>query len=558
MGTRFILKKIVFEANSWRKLSGIEIPVSPRLTVIAGHNGIGKSSILGFIANTSGLSSCDDNNVKNYFGTEFISKFEQQFRLAPADVTAGVKGKGRIYLEYEADGEYVIKACNIGQTTTTNGNIRYRVVPRTIKDDDGVAVRLGVKDDGKIPMPTIFVSAARIWPIGESPKVDVISSSLDPVDAEFIRKFHNHIIPGEVTSNDSRELDLSLSRGRVIRSQHPTYKYDTTTISLGQGAIASIATALASFKRLKRHLKRDYSGGVLVVDEIEAGLHPRAQIKLVEQLLTVGKELNLQIVVTTHSLIFLEAVYKHTEGREAIDGIVYIMDTKSPSVRHLTLQEMYDEMMLSKTAFTRLKRPLLTVYTEDKEALTLLRYIVGSKLSMIDEKSLGIRVKKAALEIGCNQLLKLAKNKNLPHFNKHSVFVLDGDVKSDALDELENCIKLPTEAGNLLSPEKEIHYFLSKAKKDPDGNEIERTLLSNRGISWDWINEILDKADSYLSRVSKKKEKERDALKKWFRGLSADKKKNVIGAWIEAHKDDIKGFGKKYQQALVNVKSKLV
>ena len=61
-----------------------------------------------------------------------------------------------------------------------------------------------------------------------------------------------------------------------------------------------------------------------------------------------------------------------------------------------------------------------------------------------------------------------------------------------------------------------------------------------------------------ITRVSKKKEKERDALKKWFRGLSADKKKNVIGAWIEAHKDDIKGFGKKYQQALVNVKSKLV
>lgn len=98
---------------------------------------------------------------------------------------------------------------------------------------------------------------------------------------------------------------MSLSGGRVLRTQHPTYQYDASTISLGQGALASIATALASFRRLKRELKQDYPGGILVVDEIEAGLHPRAQVSLAKALLREAKKLSLQVIVTTHSLSFL-------------------------------------------------------------------------------------------------------------------------------------------------------------------------------------------------------------------------------------------------------------
>lgn len=557
MRTRFILKKIIFEANSWRKLSGLEIPIYPRLTVIAGHNGIGKSSILGFIANASGLHSTDISDIKSYFRTEFISRFEQQFRLAPADLSAGIKGKGRIRLEYLADDAIIVKECNIGQTKTNSGTSRYRVVPRT-KEDDGGAAKLGVKDDGKVPMPTIFVSAARTWPIGESPKVEVISSSLAPEDSEFIRKFHNDIIPGEVISADASELDLGLSRGRVIRSQHPTYRYDTTTISLGQGALASIATALASFQMLKRELKQDYPGGVLVVDEIEAGLHPRAQVKLVEQLARMGKKLNLQIIVTTHSLVFLEKVYSLTTGQEAIDGIVYIMDTKSPHIVHLTLQEIYDEMMLSKTAFARRKKPSLTVYTEDKEALFILKEIIKLNKAIVDEKSLRIPIKKVSLNIGCNQLILLAKNKSATHFSKNSVCILDGDIPIAKLDSLDNSIKLPTEAGVLRSPEEEIRYFLSKAEQDLDANRIERQLLTAKGISWDWIHKELLQLNDSLSKIGKDDKKRREVLKKWFRKIPSARLTKIVDSWIEAHEDDIKGFCNKYKKILVKVKANLI
>ena len=75
MPIRFILQRVVFGDNSWRKLSGLEIPIAPRMTVIAGHNGIGKSSILGFIANASGCFARNLGGEKTYFRKEFISKF---------------------------------------------------------------------------------------------------------------------------------------------------------------------------------------------------------------------------------------------------------------------------------------------------------------------------------------------------------------------------------------------------------------------------------------------------------------------------------------------------
>lgn len=553
MKPKFVLNKVVFESNSWRKLSGLEIPIFSRLTVIAGHNGIGKSSILGFIANASGLLAREIGGRKSYFGKDFISKFEEQFRLAPADVTAGGKGNGHILLTYKVEGGEVVKGCNIGKTKIGKTEaLRYRVVPRTRGNED-FAAQMGVKPDGKIPMPTIFVSATRTWPIGESQKVEVVNSTVDPEDAEFIRKFHNKIIPGELAEGTANELDVSLSEGRVLRTQHPNYQYDTSTISLGQGALAHIATALASFRWLKRQLKQDYPGGILVVDEIEAGLHPRAQIKLAEILLSEAKSLDLQIVVTTHSSVFLEQIYNVSRSTEAIDGIVYLMDTQTPRVSDLTLQEMQDEMLLSKSAFARKRKKELFVYTEDSEAVFFLKQIV--KLGNVDEKSLRVTVKKVPLKMGCGELIKLARNKLATHFSKYSVFVLDGDQNTKDFEGLDNCIKLPTEAGLLKSPEQEIEYFLSKALKNLNGKE--HKALLKRNVSWNYVQNEIDKLHEKLKKIGEEEKKRRDAYKKWFSSIGANKRADILSAWIEVHSQEVKGFADKYLKVLSAVKKRL-
>ncbi|WP_394355872.1 AAA family ATPase [Ectopseudomonas oleovorans] len=43
---KFTLKKLLIDKPQFRKLKEIEITFSDRLTLICGHNGIGKSTIL--------------------------------------------------------------------------------------------------------------------------------------------------------------------------------------------------------------------------------------------------------------------------------------------------------------------------------------------------------------------------------------------------------------------------------------------------------------------------------------------------------------------------------
>lgn len=54
---QIILKSLAIERPAFRKLKDLTIAFAPRITLIAGHNGIGKSTILALVANGSGLTA---------------------------------------------------------------------------------------------------------------------------------------------------------------------------------------------------------------------------------------------------------------------------------------------------------------------------------------------------------------------------------------------------------------------------------------------------------------------------------------------------------------------
>ena len=76
------LKSIKFGENKFRKLQKLEINFSDRITVIGGLNGIGKSTILGLIANCSGIRS---SQYKSYFNALFQANFQELFHLDEND-----------------------------------------------------------------------------------------------------------------------------------------------------------------------------------------------------------------------------------------------------------------------------------------------------------------------------------------------------------------------------------------------------------------------------------------------------------------------------------------
>ena len=136
MAGKVKVKSLKFGAPPFRKLGNFQIDFADRLTVIAGHNGIGKSTILGLIANTFGLT--DKGGPKSYFGEAFYANIERIVYLALAEVAEAQKdtASGPVVIATVNDVE-VKKRCAMTQRSVWK---RARVVPRTIEKADRKSV----------------------------------------------------------------------------------------------------------------------------------------------------------------------------------------------------------------------------------------------------------------------------------------------------------------------------------------------------------------------------------------------------------------------------------
>jgi len=106
--------------------------------------------------------------------------------------------------------------------------------------------------------------------------------------------------------------------------------------------------------------------GLILIDEIESSLHPRAQRRLIRDLATVCRERELQIILTTHSPYVLEELPK--EARLQIfeqDGIRQTMIGVSPE---FALSKMDD-----------VHHPECEIYVEDEAAKILLTEILSQR-----------------------------------------------------------------------------------------------------------------------------------------------------------------------------------
>lgn len=154
------VKSLKFGKPPFRKLGNINIEFADRLTLIAGHNGIGKSTILGLVANTFGVT--DRGGPKSYFGEAFSANIERIVYLALAEVDETQKdvASAPVVTAY-VNGTEVKKRCSMTRRSVWK---RARVVPRTIDkaEDDTVG------QDAKIPLPTIYLGMRRLASAGEA------------------------------------------------------------------------------------------------------------------------------------------------------------------------------------------------------------------------------------------------------------------------------------------------------------------------------------------------------------------------------------------------------
>lgn len=468
------IKKIVFGERPFRMFKNLEVPISERLTVIAGHNGSGKSTLLGLIANGSELKSIFG---KTLFNRAFQAQLHELFYLdEKKDYVEKRNEKPSFELHYvNGLGNTLIKTCNVSKHSDKRKNEhRLKVVPR------GSAEGWDVGNEAKVPIPTLFLSMSRMLPVGEFFETlnAQLEKKLDETDRQYIREKFSQIISHKVV-NSSNITKHELA-GTTKRSLLPEFNHSSRTISLGQDSLSSIITALASFYHLKRTWS-DYQGGILLIDEIDAGFHPKAQVKLIQLLKKEARDLKLQIIMTSHSLTIVKEVLaiKDETARSGknIDSVVYIEDVFSPHLMQHVSYENIKRDMFNLFPVQEKKRPQLKIYFEDEEAKWIFSQII--KAAKIDLEALfQYDFVLVAAKLGCNNLKQLLQQDD---YFKDIIVVFDGDVllKQDVVemkDEIPTITILPvkipsdvkTEEDDRLTPEYQIFSYLKSLAQNFD------------------------------------------------------------------------------------------
>lgn len=535
------VKSLTFGKPPFRKLGSFDIQFANRLNLIAGHNGIGKSTILGLVANTFGIT--ERSGPKTYLGDPFYANIEQIVFLALDEVAVAQKdtASGPVVIA-SISGVDVKKRCSMTQRTQWQ---RARVVPRTVDKAEGDPVG----QDAKVPLPTIYLGMKRFASAGEAEEKDVSSVKLamHADDSALMREFVSAVILGVELTNDVNHQSI---KGAKKKSAQPGYeKHGPFAVSMGQDSLGSIATALASFSKLKREMGDDYPGGLLVVDEMDVGFHPHAIERLVKSLKTCAKRLDLQIIATTHSPRLIEAVHPDGDGNaNAPDSVIYLLDTRHPRIaQDQSLRAILNDMALlpDDAKPTKKIRPTIGVYFEDDEAAEFCSGLISTANKAVLAKKYGVRINWIPLGVGGSNLLGFpAKD---PLFLDR-VLMVDADTAIPAEAAARgNAVKLPCVAGaggTARSFENTIKQFLKDISAADDG-PLHAALL-NLNIT----NPTSDRVHATFFEDGAGASTKRDSAKKWWRKHWTKLKKwKVIEGWANVYKTEAGEFEAEFERA---------
>lgn len=530
------VKSIAFGRPPFRKLGSLTIPIADRITIIAGHNGIGKSTILGLVANSSGLRG---KKPVSYFNRAYQGNLYEVVHLDFASEWVGTPSRDlpNPRVTYQIGEDILVKRCSI---TKRKDREEIRVVPRNhphepFETKDG---KFKVGTDGKVPIPTIYLGMTRMLPVGESDPASVRTipdASFDAADAEFIRSFISGVIRF-APSNSSVTITTQSISGTKKTAKHPEYKHSPKSISLGQDSLSSIATALASFSKLKRE-DPAYLGGILIIDEIDAGFHPHAQRALIRSLRTAARNLKLQIIATTHSLATIEEVHPDLNPKAMgtiPDAVVYLTDTMEPRVaKDQSIDFVRQDMNLDPPpGRVRSVTPVIRIYLEDLEAHFFLKKLLTADLRRRIKTEVGVLARPIALSVGCENLKGFIEKD--PYF-KTVAIVIDADARFGTSTPV-NVARLPggiDASGKGLNPEGTIFSFILEIVSEgfPEAHEY----LADKGITSDQLREHLLLDRDVVG--------DRKSAKAWFDGRKQlIDKWEIVETWAMFHPAEVNAF----------------
>jgi predicted ATPase len=398
------LKKLVIE--KFRALNEVKIEFGDLITVICGKNGTSKSSTLGIAAQ---IFSFEKNYAKDeslvfrqITGGVFKSQYSEHFRISERFDTSG-----SMSVSIELHDGYT------DQTATAKLELMKRgSSPRPVVRNNSTAV--SSNKSRNFTHPVIFLSLKRLYPIADrSYKVN---------DFEYLQNNRQEFIglTNELLNRSSSQA--TGTDGTISSAVAHGEQYDQESVSAGEDNAGQIILALMSFKKLKEEYS-DYKGGLLLIDEADAGLFPTAQVNLLKMLDRECKNLNLQVVMTSHSPIMIEYAFELSQRYRKRYKTIYLSNTYGD------IQVMQDWSWAKISAdistqtiaaTTSASLPRINVYFEDKEAADFFAALMNRQpikkfINPLPE-----------ITLGCSNYLQLIK-KGILEFSQRSIVCLDAD-----------------------------------------------------------------------------------------------------------------------------------
>lgn len=322
---------------------GVDLELKP-LTLLVGPNGGGKSSILEAIAvasqrHTKGrLTDYPSDNMVKHNSVDCQVAVKVEFAPISNETMGGYRfsfGAGRAFnFEFLSENP-AIKANtdrlsaelnrNSFLISSVRGDLPYSVVAR------GTPEWVGVHGENLLLLLAIIFGQRRY-----KPTADRIAAWA----ARFgIRDLHAGFIGGDQSSADYLDSDLQI----------------TLNLALSSSGSKQIMTVIAQLFWAAK-------GSLLMVEEPEVSLHPKAQIDVLEMFAEAIRKDDKQIIATTHSHILLQAlgyvVHKGWLAREDIG--VYHVEKRKDGTKAKSLPLSKDGYIRNWVpSYTKVERQLL-------------------------------------------------------------------------------------------------------------------------------------------------------------------------------------------------------
>ncbi|AUS87060.1 ATP-binding protein [Lysinibacillus sp. YS11] len=383
----------------YRKIENIPFDFSENINLISGTNGTCKTSILYLVSNSyqkvvktkvkKDVQDC--LNIIQDINTLMNPKIESLTRGDKEYNDPAPNHKGKLFdVTYTDDTTLEFRKHN------SQSSDRYSLKPAYKKSSSD-----------KLPeMPIIYLGLSRLISYGEYSDIDVERikklleqkipdehlATVEAILNKEIRDLKLQNIKQKLPQNYQQEINEIFNKFTGIQVIENTYHkvanikhradfvsdiqgVDSNTISAGEDNLYMIITALVSLKYYFETNQTEDTRpieSILLIDEIDATLHPSYQLKLLKIIRDFSLKYRIQFIGTSHSLSLLEYAL------EMKDNVIYLLDSGNTVVPfNKDLDIISIKMFLQEqTAMQMNQNSKIPIFTEDAEARMLLKVLL--------------------------------------------------------------------------------------------------------------------------------------------------------------------------------------